>query len=519
MALATVMWVDDEIELLEGHRLFLEKKGYLIRTFTNGHDAIAHLQHEAIDLVLLDESMPGISGLETLSRIKSMQPLLPIVLVTKNETESLMEEAIGSQIADYLIKPVNPNQVLLSLKKLLDNRRLVSEKTISGYHQAFRNILDAIEGKPDHRSWTEMYKKLIYWEIEMGKSDSEEMMDVLLAQKKEANAAFFKYVSRSYAGWLNGVDSEAPLMSHQFFTNKVKPHLVKDVPLVWVVVDNLRFDHWKAIEPLLMEYFRIQEEDCFYSILPTATHYCRNALFAGELPGSIQKRFPDKWVNDHEEEGKNNEEEFFLKEQLQKTGCGDLSYSYQKIVTSAEAQLFQENVLGLLQNNLSVVVYNFVDMISHARTEMDLIRELAADEMAYRSLVKSWFMHSPLYQALKKLSEKNCMVIFSTDHGSIRVKDPIKVVAERQTTSNLRYKNGRNLDYDPREVYVCKDPQSVGLPRQSVNSSFIFAGSQDFFCYQNNFHHFASLYKNSFQHGGISMEEMIVPVIRMVSKS
>jgi CheY-like chemotaxis protein len=519
MALATVMWVDDEIELLEAHRLFLEKKGYLIKTFTNGHDAIAYLQYEPIDLVLLDESMPGISGLETLSRIKRLQPLLPIVLVTKNETESLMEEAIGSQIADYLIKPVNPNQVLLSLKKLLDNRRLVSEKTISGYHQAFRNMFDEIEGKPDHRSWTEMYKKLIYWEIEMSKSDSEEMMDVLLAQKKEANAAFFKYVNRHYASWLNGADMDAPLMSHKFFKNKVKPHLEKEVPVVWIVVDNLRFDHWKAIEPLLMEYFRIQEEECFYSILPTATHYCRNALFAGELPATIQKKYPDKWVQDHEEEGKNNEEEFFLKEQLKREGCANLSFFYQKIITSDEAQLFHDNVLGLLHNDLSVVVYNFVDMISHARTEMDLIRELAADEMAYRSLVKSWFMHSPLYQAMKKLSEKKCTVIFSTDHGSIRVKDPIKVVAEKQTTSNLRYKNGRNLDYDPREVYVCRDPQLVGLPKQSVNSSFIFAGGQDFFCYQNNFHHFASLYRNSFQHGGISMEEMIVPAIRMVSKS
>ncbi|MFN6374063.1 MAG: response regulator [Chitinophagia bacterium] len=517
MALATVMWVDDEIELLEAHRLFLEKKGYLIRTFTNGHDAIAHLQHEAIDLVLLDESMPGISGLETLSKIKHLQPLLPIVLVTKNETESLMEEAIGSQIADYLIKPVNPNQVLLTLKKLLDNKRLVSEKTISGYHQAFRTMFDEIEEKPDHQSWAEMYKRLTYWEIEMGKSDSEEMMEVLLAQKKEANAAFFKYISRHYAAWVKGID-DAPLMSHQLFRKKVLPYLGQGVPAVWIVVDNLRYDHWKAFEPLLAEYFRIQEEDSFYSILPTATHYCRNAIFAGDLPDTIQKRFPEKWRKDIDEEGKNNEEEFFLKDQLIRTGLRDLSFSYQKISALDDAQLFQENALGLLKHDLSVVVYNFVDMISHARSEMDMIKELAGDEIAYRSLVKSWFMHSPLYQALKKLSEKKCMIIFTTDHGSIRVKDPVRVVADKQTTSNLRYKNGKNLDYDPRQVFVCRDPESIGLPRQSVNSSFIFAEGQDFFCYQNNFHHYANLYKDSFQHGGISLEEMIVPVIRMVSK-
>ncbi|MEY4336911.1 MAG: hypothetical protein RLZZ45_1830 [Bacteroidota bacterium] len=514
----TVMWVDDEIELLEAHRLFLERKGYLIKTFTNGHDAIAHLQDEPVDLVLLDESMPGISGLETLSKIKRMQPLLPIVLVTKNETESLMEEAIGSQITDYLIKPVNPNQVLLSLKKILDNKRLVSEKTIADYHQAFRTMFEVIDGEPRPHHWVDIYKQLTYWELEMDKSETEAMMEVLFSQKTEANAGFFKYVSRHYAGWVNNIDSDPPIMSHQLFRKKILPFLQPDQPLVWVVLDNLRYDHWKAIEPLLADHYRVQEEDCFFSILPSATHYCRNALFAGELPAVIQKQYPDKWKADDEEGSKNTHELFFLSEQLKKFGKADVTHGYLKISSHEEAQKFQENATGLLAHQLSVVVYNFVDMISHARSEMDILKELASDELAYRSLVRSWFMHSPLYMGLKKLAERKCTVVLTTDHGSIRVKDPIKVVADKSTTANLRYKNGRNLDYDAREVYAVKDPLTIGLPKQSLSSSFIFSGRQDFFCYPNQFHHYAALYKNSFQHGGISMEEMIVPIIRMTGK-
>ena len=517
-AMATVMWVDDEIEWLEAHRLFLTRKGYVVRTFTNGHDAIAHLQDEPIDVVLLDESMPGMSGLETLSKIKRHQPLLPIVLVTKNETESLMEEAIGSQITDYLIKPVNPNQVLLSLKKILDNKRLVSEKTMADYHQAFRTMLDDIEGQPGHRDWVAIHQQLTYWELEIGKADTGEMMGMLYAQKKEANAAFFKYISRHYTGWISAVDPDPPIMSHLLFREKVFPLMGKDEPVVCIVLDNLRYDHWKAIEPLLAEYFRIAEEDCFFSILPTATHYCRNAMMAGAMPAAIQQQYPDRWKADDEEGSKNAAESFFLQEQLRKLKPADHQCSYLKISTHEEAQKFQENATGLLQHDLTVVVYNFVDMISHARSEMDILKELAPDELSYRSLVKSWFMHAPLYQGLKKLADRKCTIVLTTDHGSIRVKDPIRVVADRSTTTNLRYKNGKNLDYDARDVFACKDPLAVGLPRQSISSSFIFAGAQDFFCYPNQFHHYAGLYKNSFQHGGISMEEMIVPVIRLTGK-
>lgn len=518
MRLATVLWVDDEIEILEAHKLFLEMKGYEVVTMTNGFDAIDYLNAHLVDCILIDESMPGMTGLETLQRIRQIHPHVPVVLVTKNETESLMEEAIGSQITDYLIKPVHPNQVLLTLKKNLDNKRLVSEKITSSYQQQFQTMLDALNDQPDHESWVQIYRQLVYWELEMEKSDTTEMMEMLLQQKKEADAAFFKFISKNYTSWIRQLDEKLPVMSHDFFKRKILPHLKEEETLVWVLIDNFRLDQWKAIEPMVSELFRIQEDDCFYSILPTATHYCRNALFAGMLPLDIEQKFPSYWKKDDDEEGKNNHEVDFFKAQLQSLKKNDLKFNYHKILSHQEAVKLAENTSDLLYHPLSIVVYNFVDMMSHARTGMDVLKELAADEKAYRSLTKTWFIHSPLYQVLKKLADKKCTVIISTDHGSLQVKNPLKVIADKQTTANLRYKNGKNLDVDLREVISFKDPHQAGLPKSNISSSFIFSGRKDFFCYPTNYNHFVQLYKNSFQHGGVSMEEMIVPVVRLVNK-
>lgn len=518
MSLASILWVDDEIEILEAHKLFLEMRGYQLTTMTNGFDAIEFLRKHQVDFILLDESMPGMSGIETLERIKRIHPHIPVVLVTKNETESLMEEAIGSEITDYLIKPVNPNQVLLTLKKNLENKRLVTEKIISNYQLQFRQIFDALDQAPTFQSWKELYNRIVFWELEMEKSDTDEMLEILLNQKKEANLAFFKFVSRNYVSWMNELVEDAPLMSHQFVKQKILPYLSQQQPMVWIIIDNFRLDQWKAIEPMVTEYFRILEEDCFCSILPTATHYCRNALFAGMLPRDIEKKFPSLWKRDDDEEGKNNSEKEFLTYQLSILKAEHVRCNYQKIHSSDEADGLLENINRILSYDLSVIVYNFVDMISHARNEMDMIKELASDERSYRSLTKTWYLHSPLYQFMKKLSEKNCTVVISTDHGSLQVKHPIKVVADRQTTSNLRFKNGKNLQVDLREVMSVKEPERAGLPKSNLSSSFIFAGKQDYFCYQNNFNQYATLYKNSFQHGGISMEEMIVPVIRLTKK-
>jgi CheY-like chemotaxis protein len=515
---AKILWVDDEIDSLKSQLLFLTNKGYTVHSLTNGFDAIDYVQEHPVDVVLLDESMPGLTGLETLAKIKSFKPGLPVVMITKNETENLMEEAIGSQISDYLIKPVNPNQVLLSLKKILDNKRLIGEKTTSAYQQDFRNLFMALNSNPDHKEWRDIYKKLVYWEMEMDKSDSPEMREVFQTQKQEANTEFFKFVSRNYADWVNPKTKDAPIMSHTLFKEKVMPEVKPGVSTFFILIDNLRLDQWRAIQPIFSELFRVVEEDTFYSILPTATQYARNAIFSGLLPIDIEKKFPQDWKFDDEEGGKNMKEDMFFKAQLKKLGKENLRTSYTKIVTNEAGQNLVTNVHNLLNNDLNVIVYNFVDMLSHARTDMEVLKELANDERSYRSITKSWFEHSPLFEALKRIADKKIRIVLATDHGSIRVQTPAKVIGDRTTTTNIRYKHGRNLNYEAKDVLAFRNPAEAGLPQPNINSSYIFAREDKFLCYPNNYNHFVNYYRNSFQHGGLSLEEMIVPVVVMEPK-
>jgi len=512
-----ILWVDDEIDSLKSQILFLKNKGYEVTPLTNGYDALELLKEKNMDVVLLDESMPGMTGLETLAKIKEAHPQVPVVMVTKNEAEYIMEEAIGSQITDYLIKPVNPNQVLMSLKKIMDTKRLVSEKTTTAYQQEFRNLFMALSSNPDHEEWKELYKKLVYWELEMARSDSSEMMEVLQSQKSEANTEFSKYVSKNYAKWIKEPVT-APLLSHQLFKEKVAPHLEKGKPTFLIVIDNLRFDQWKVLQPIVTDSFRVVEEDMFYSILPTATQYARNALFAGMLPIDIEKRYPNEWKNDDDEGGKNLFEETFLRGQLKDLKLDGLKAQYMKITNNEDGKSMEDNIHNCLNNDLTVIVYNFVDMLSHARTEMEVLKELAGDEISYRSLTVSWFEHSPLYGALKKIADKDIQIFITTDHGTVRVKQPSKCVGDRHTTTNLRYKHGRNLQYEERDVLAFRDPKDAGLPRPNVSSTFIFAKEDVFLCYPNNYNYYVNYYRNTFQHGGISLEEMIVPVIRLHSK-
>jgi DNA-binding response OmpR family regulator len=518
MSQAKILWVDDEIESLQSQKIFLQNKGYDVQTLTNGFDAIDYIKENIVDVVLIDETMPGITGLETLAKIKEVNAQIPVVLITKNETENLMNEAIGSQISDYLIKPVNPNQVWLSLKKIIDNRRLVAEKTTTAYQQEFRNLFMALNSNPNYNEWMGIYKELVRWELSLQRSDSPEMQEVFQTQKNEANTEFFKFISKNYASWLKEKATDKPVMSHTLLREKVLPSIEKGTSTFFVLIDNLRFDQWRTIMPIFLESFRLVDEDSFYSILPTATHYARNAIFAGMLPVDIEKRFPQQWKNDDEEGGKNLSEEEFFKAQLRTLGKADLRTSYTKVLNNQAGLDLVNNIHNLLSNDLNVIVYNFVDMLSHARTEMEVLKELAGDEVSYRSITASWFEHSPLHQALKKIADKNVKIILATDHGSVRVKTPVKVIGDKQTTTNLRYKHGRNLNYDPKEVLAFRDPKEAGLPSPTINSSYIFAGEDVFLCYPNNYNHYVNYYRNTFQHGGVSLEEMIVPVVQMVSK-
>ncbi len=505
-----ILWVDDEIDLLKPHIIFLEEKGYAVDTINNGNEALEMVEEKHYDLVFLDENMPGLNGLETLQRIKTIQASLPVVMITKSEEESIMDDAIGSQISDYLIKPVNPKQILLSIKKNLDTKRLVSQKTTSNYQQEFRQIGMDLAQVNDSEGWTDLYKRLVYWELELDKLEDESLNEILLTQKKEANSQFFKFIERNYEDWLHG-DEDAPVMSHTLFKKWVYPRIKEDENVFWVVIDNLRHDQWKVIQPVLEEYYITEEEHSFYSILPTATQYARNALFSGLMPLEIQKRFRDKWIGDTDDEGKNLYEEDFLKDQLQRLGKGDMKFSYNKITNHNAGKKLAENIANLSGNQLNVVVYNFVDMLSHAKTDMKVIRELADNDKAYRSLTLSWFQNSPLMDIIRTLRDKKLKVIITTDHGTINVGDPSKLVGPKDLSTNLRYKVGRNMSFQHKDVYEVKNPEDIYLPKPNINSSFVFVKEDLFFAYPNNFNHYVKYYRNTYQHGGVSLEEMIVP--------
>ncbi len=503
-----ILWVDDEIDLLKPHILFLEKKDYKVTTCTNGTDAIDLVSENNFDIVFLDENMPGITGLEALSEIKQKKPNLPIVMITKSEEEYLMEEAIGSKIADYLIKPVNPNQILLSLKKNLDHSRLVSEKTTSNYQQEFRKISMDLAMVNSYEEWAELYKKLVHWELELENINDTGMLEILESQKSEANSQFFKFIKKHYQHWLTGDDK--PTFSHTLFKDYIVPNLSKSQGVLWVVIDNLRYDQYRVLEPFINNYFKKEEEHSYYSILPTATQYARNAIFSGLMPSEMEKRHPDYWKNDIDEGGKNLFEANFLDEQIKRLGL-NITHEYYKIVSLKSGKDLADSYNGTRQNDLTTVVYNFVDMLSHAKTEMEVIKELAGDDKAYRSLTVSWFKNSPLYEIIQKAQKLGQKLIITTDHGTINCKHPTKVIGDKNISSNLRYKTGRSLSYEDKDVYAVKNPKDIFLPSIAINSPFIFTKEDLFFAYPNNYNHFVKYYKNTYQHGGVSLEEMIIP--------
>ncbi|MFO7369572.1 MAG: bifunctional response regulator/alkaline phosphatase family protein [Bacteroidales bacterium] len=509
-----ILWTDDEIDLLRPHILFLQEKGYTVEIATNGNDAVDLVQSQHFDLILLDENMPGLSGIETLNKIRLLNLTIPVVMITKNEEEHIMETAIGSKIADYLIKPVNPNQILLSIKKNLDTKKLITRETTSAYQAEFRNIGEQINMARSFADWEDVYRKLVYWELELERSDDQSMFQVFSMQKTEAGNGFSRFIRNNYLSWFTEKNTDKPLLSPAVFKEKVFPLLDQKKKVFVILIDNLRLDQWRILSPIISEYYTMADDSLFCSILPTTTQYARNAMFAGLMPREIASINPDLWSDDEDEGSKNMNEESLLQKQISRFGKNYRVY-YEKITHTRNGKKIVDNFANLLEYDLTVIVYNFIDLLSHANTEVEMIRELAGNDTAYRSLILSWFQHSQLLDMIRQMAENNITVVFTTDHGSIRVNNPVKVVGDRKTTTNLRYKMGKNLNYNHKEVFEIRDPYAAHLPKVDVSSSYIFAINSDFLAYPNNYNYYVNYYRNTFQHGGISMEEMLIPVITM----
>ena len=522
-SIAKILWVDDEIDLLKPHLMFLRARGYEVDGCNNGYDAIEMIAAGRYDLVILDEMMPGMTGLETLPYIKEQRPNLPVVMVTKSEEEMIMDKAIGSKIADYIIKPVNPNQILLSIKKNIHSRQLVSEQSMADYRAEFGRIASSLGGADTFADWKNIYKKLVGWEMEFSGGEDPSIRDVLAYQREEAGGEFCKFVRRNYAGWINNRSDETPVMSHTLMRTNIFPEVERaaeaGIKTTLLLIDNFRYDQWLAVRDLVGELYDAGTEDFYCAILPTATQYARNAIFAGLTPLAIDRLLPDKWLNDNEEGGKNQYEEDFLRRQLHSAGKGWRT-TFDKLVRPEQGRRLIENIQKVYDADFSVIVYNFLDILSHARTETEIIRELTEDDAAFRSLTRSWFEHSDLYTLLKLLAAKGHRVVITSDHGTIRVDNPVKVIADRETSQNLRYKTGKRIGgYNPKDVFEVLHPEELQLPKGNLSSTYVFAMGRDYLIYQNNASQFVRYYRHTFQHGGISMEEMIVPYIVLDPKS
>lgn len=521
MSNAKLLWVDDEVDLLKGHMMFLREKGFDVEAVSNGVDALEMLKEQAYDVVFLDEQMPGMDGLTTLGEIQQIRPSMPVIMVTKSEEEHIMESALGAKISDYLIKPVKPSQILLALKKVLENKRLITAKVNSDYQQDFRNIAMQFFEDNDYQDWIDIYRKLTFWDGKMEENEDKSMEEVLQNQLSEANNNFGRYVSRNYLDWVNTRDpQERPMLSHDLLPEKVFPHIGgENESVFFILVDCLRYDQWKAFQTILSEIFYVDNEEAYYGILPTATQYARNAIFAGMMPLEIADRYPKYWKNDDEEGGKNMHEADFLNELIKRKRL-NIKHSYHKIIKNEDGKSLADNVLNLLQNDLNIIVFNFIDLLSHSRTEMNLIRELAPNEAAYRSLSRSWLEFSPLLRMLKTLAKKKVKIFLTTDHGTVRVKRPTRIIGDRNTTTNLRYKQGRNLNYDESSKYLftIRKPEEALLPKSNVSSTYVFTTEDYFFAYPNNYNYYVNYYRDTFQHGGISLEEMVIPFVELVPK-
>jgi CheY-like chemotaxis protein len=512
-----ILWVDDEIDQLKSHIIFLEGRGYKVTGASNGDDAVALVESRDFDLVLLDEMMPGKDGLTTLEEIKEKSPHLPVIMVTKSEEENLMDQAIGRKIDDYLTKPVNPSQILSAAKKILDTRRIRVERLAQDYARASSKLRSALFGALGWTEWIDIHRTLSEWDLEIDNFGDADLRQTHQGQRRECNVEFGKYVEGIYLRWLAAED--APPLSIDVAKRYLFPLLSRRMRTVFIVMDCMRLDQWMSIEPLLDEYFHIQR-DYYYSILPTATPYARNAVFSGLFPSDLARRYPELWkAGTRDDSSRNRYEHQLLDDQLRKMGVRLKSDSrYVKVLDAREGDQLAKKISSYRNTPFLSIVFNFLDILAHGRSQSDILKEMTPDESAYRSLTRPWFLHSSLFKILQYLSTQDCTVVLTTDHGSVWGTRGTMARGKRDTSTNLRYKYGDNLNCNPKEALLIKDPVEYRLPRYTIATTYIVAKEDYYFVYPTKYSEYEKEYKNSFQHGGISLEEMILPVITMTPR-
>jgi len=511
-----ILWADDEIDLLQAHVLFLQKKGYEVDTVTNGDDALEKVKVKEYDIVLLDEMMSGMDGLSTLNEIKNIQPHLPVIMITKNEEESLMEEAIGQRIDDYLTKPVNPSQILMAIKKILDRKDIITEKRSSQYARELAQISTALMNITRPEEWVDLTLKIFNMDIELDTTEDQSFRQVLYDQRNEVNVEFGKYIERHYKNWVQENNpGKRPLLSVDIVKNYMLPRLKENRPVVFLVIDCLRLDQWLTLEPFLNDWFRINRQ-YYYSILPTATPFSRNALFSGLFPQEIERMYPQLWSLNEDDESLNRYEKELLDLQLKRQGLNlGNNLKYVKIMNTEDMRNLERNISSYLDSRMLAIVVNFVDILAHSRSDLPILKEIVPDEAAFRSLTRSWFLHSPLMGTLKAIAASGALLYITTDHGSVRGLHGTKVIGDREASSNLRYKYGRSLKVDPKHAIFIKEPSDWKLPRRGVNTTYVFAKEDYYLVYPTQYNKYLNYYRDSFQHGGVSIEEMILPVVQL----
>jgi CheY-like chemotaxis protein len=513
-----ILWADDEIDLLRPHIKFLEQKGFAVTAVPNGEDALSALSRQRFDVVLLDEMMPGLGGLATLDAIKSRDLTLPVILVTKSEEETLMEEAIGKRITDYLIKPVNPSQVFLACKRVLDAEKLQDSQRARDYVGEMQRWQSLDIRRLGWEEWVELALDVARWDVRFDNLPDAGLKQAHQDFRRSLNIDFARFVEDGYPHWVRRPD-QRPKLSTDVVKHAVVPPLKQGRRVVFIIIDCMRLDQWLTLEPLIEEYFDIKRE-YYCSILPTATPYSRNAIFSGLLPAELHRRHPDLWQeSSNDERTKNRFERQLLDFQLERMrAMPEKGTKYMKIYTADEAHQTRRQINSIAGLALVSMVFNFLDILAHGRSESEILQELAPDEAAFRAVMKAWFTHSPLYDIIRALSTQDCTVVLTTDHGAVLGRRAALVYGNRDTSTNLRYKFGLNLNCDSKQAVIVRKPMDFMLPDDGVNKNYILAREDFYFVYPTRFHEFERQYRNSLQHGGISVEEMILPLVTLTPR-